>query len=284
MKKEIINHVSDTAYLIAFYRMLEAKKKNSIVKDLLSFLLINDRAERICKKIKNKNHFDWLVPLRTNSIDFLISKYIKERNIDTVINLGAGLDTRAYRLDGLEKIKWFDIDFSNVIEYKSNLLKNVLPKCILQYIKLDLSLREERKKILSEICTQANNVLVLSEGLILYLKEIEVLFLSEDLLKHKNINYWIQDYYSKDYFKFSLISSKRSFKNSPFQFFPKNIFEFYAEIGWKNNEIISCINEGKKLKKSSPFPVNLYENFYSIIDSKKLDNFCGVTILSRLIN
>ena len=50
---------------------------------------------------------------RTRYIDDVLNKAIKE-GIGTVVNLGAGMDTRAFRISGLENIQYFELDFPEV--------------------------------------------------------------------------------------------------------------------------------------------------------------------------
>jgi O-methyltransferase involved in polyketide biosynthesis len=52
----------------------------------------------------------WSVVIRTVIIDELITRAIGE-GVDTVLNLGAGLDTRPYRMALPEDLRWVDVDY-----------------------------------------------------------------------------------------------------------------------------------------------------------------------------
>ena len=54
---------------------------------------------------------------RTRYIDDVLNNAIKE-GFETVVNLGAGVDTRAFRIPGIEKIKYFELDFPELQKAK----------------------------------------------------------------------------------------------------------------------------------------------------------------------
>jgi O-Methyltransferase involved in polyketide biosynthesis len=63
-----------------------------------------------------------------------------------IVNLAAGLDARAYRMQLPKTLKWIDVDLPGMINYKNEILQNEKPKCeyrsiasILQTEKQDLN-------------------------------------------------------------------------------------------------------------------------------------------------
>jgi len=54
---------------------------------------------------------------RTRYIDDVLNNAIKE-GVETVVNLGAGMDTRAFRIPGIENIQYFELDFPEVLKAK----------------------------------------------------------------------------------------------------------------------------------------------------------------------
>ena len=54
---------------------------------------------------------------RTRYIDDVLTNAIKE-GVGTVVNLGAGMDTRAFRIPGIENIQYFELDFPEVLKAK----------------------------------------------------------------------------------------------------------------------------------------------------------------------
>lgn len=61
----------------------------------------------------------WVLTIRTVAIDRLIVMAI-ENGVDTVINLGAGLDTRPYRMKLPSLLRWIEVDFPHMIDYLSS--------------------------------------------------------------------------------------------------------------------------------------------------------------------
>jgi len=54
---------------------------------------------------------------RTRYIDDVLNNAIKE-GVETVVNLGAGMDTRAFRIPGIENIQYFELDFPELQKAK----------------------------------------------------------------------------------------------------------------------------------------------------------------------
>jgi O-methyltransferase involved in polyketide biosynthesis len=59
----------------------------------------------------------WSVVIRTVIIDDLIKQEIGE-GVDTILNFGADLDTRPYRMDLPKTLRWVEGDYPPVIELK----------------------------------------------------------------------------------------------------------------------------------------------------------------------
>ena len=55
----------------------------------------------------------WILTIRTRVIDEYILKY-QNQGYKTIINLGAGLDTRPYRLDLPEATQWIEVENSSI--------------------------------------------------------------------------------------------------------------------------------------------------------------------------
>jgi methyltransferase (TIGR00027 family) len=54
---------------------------------------------------------------RTRYIDDVLTNAIKE-GFKTVVNLGSGMDTRAFRISGIENIQYFELDFTELQKVK----------------------------------------------------------------------------------------------------------------------------------------------------------------------
>jgi O-methyltransferase involved in polyketide biosynthesis len=81
-------------------------------------------------------------------IDRYIESAIAEA-ADTVLNLGAGLDARPYRMDLPPSVHWIEADYARLIEHKENLLAADIPRCWLERVKIDLADAAQRRRLLS---------------------------------------------------------------------------------------------------------------------------------------
>jgi O-methyltransferase involved in polyketide biosynthesis len=89
-----IKDVSDTSIWVAHYRAEESKRPDALFRDSLAQKLIGARGAKIAQDmIKFGRYTKWSVIVRTVIIDDFITESIKE-GVDTIKNLGAGLDTR----------------------------------------------------------------------------------------------------------------------------------------------------------------------------------------------
>jgi methyltransferase (TIGR00027 family) len=69
------------------------------------------------------------IAIRTRFIDDLLLSALSQFQQGQVVILGAGLDTRAYRLTGLSNTSVYEVDHLEVLQYKSSILQDVSPQC-----------------------------------------------------------------------------------------------------------------------------------------------------------
>jgi hypothetical protein len=93
----MIEHVSDTAFWVARHRANESARPDALFHDPLAARLAGERGAEIARTLPNAHMTGWAVVMRTLIIDELILSAIAQ-GVDTVVNLGAGLDTRPYRM------------------------------------------------------------------------------------------------------------------------------------------------------------------------------------------
>lgn len=63
---------------------------------------------------------------RTRYIDDVIKDYCFKKGIKTIVNLGSGLDCQAYRIPGIEKTRYFEVDHPSMLKLKQKKLKKIL--------------------------------------------------------------------------------------------------------------------------------------------------------------
>jgi len=193
----------------------------------------------------------WVMVVRTVAIDELIRRAIS-LGVDTVVNLGAGLDTRPYRMDLPSSLRWIEIDFPQIIAFKNDKLKAEQPVCTLERIAADLSDVALRRTIFQRIDSEAGKVLVITEGVIAYISANDAEALSQDLFEVPSFQYWIQDY-RQGGIRWSPPKMRRMLKDSPFKFKVADSLGFFARQGWRILENRLASDEAKRINR--PFPV-----------------------------
>jgi len=176
----LFQNISDTACWAAMYRARENERPNALFRDPLAKRLAGDRGERIAAEMPEFDKHAWSWVTRTYLFDQIISEQITG-GVDTVVNLAAGLDARPYRMNVPSSLRWIEVDLPDLLNYKEDLLKHESARCRLVRIRLDLANVGARREFFTNIGKDASKVLVITEGLIIYLSPEEVGDLARDL-------------------------------------------------------------------------------------------------------
>src|ERR1700730_7388594 len=188
----LIRNISDTARWVAVYRAQETERPDALFRDPFARRLAGERGEQIARLSPLGGDNAWSMITRT----YLIDQFIKaelERGADMVINLAAGLDSRPYRMQLPPTLRWIEVDLPEILDYKENILRDAKPVCSLERCRLDLSNLEARRALFAQLGSKAKNVLVITEGLIIYLSADDVATLAQDLAAPPTFRSWILD-------------------------------------------------------------------------------------------
>ncbi len=113
---------------------------------------------------------------RTVILDAAVNDFLQRNPRATVINLGAGLCTRYWRVESQESLRWFDVDLPSVISLKRELLASIGSEptdSSRQYATLEADVTDHAW--MEQIPRVADEpVLVITEGLLMYLDPAEV--------------------------------------------------------------------------------------------------------------
>lgn len=249
-----IEDVSDTAFWIAHHRALESARPDAAFSDPLAARLAGERGRRISDAMPTSQVVAWTVTLRTVIIDDFIRESIAS-GVDTILNLGAGLDTRPYRLDLPRSLRWIEADYPRVIEYKEQLLTGEKPRPRLERVQIDLAARTERAAFFKEVNRDAQRIFVLTEGVIPYLPNDEVASLAQDLRGMDHFRYWVLDYFSPLVMEYRRSRGMdRQMGNAPFLFNPADWFEFFRQQGWAASDVRYLLDTAERLRRPMPMP------------------------------
>jgi methyltransferase (TIGR00027 family) len=178
-----------------------------------------------------------------------------DEGADTILNLGAGLDTRPHRMTLPASLTWIEADYPHVIDYKEQRLAGEIPACRLTRVRCDLSDGSARRRLLTDADSQAKKLLILTEGVVPYLTLDDVAALAGDLRKLRHAKYWLVDYFSPTLLKYRRRQIGDRMRNAPFRFAPADWFGFFADHGWQLREVRYLLDEADLRKRQPKLPV-----------------------------
>lgn len=248
-EEPLIRNISDTALWVAVYRARETERRHALIQDPFARKLAGERGEQIAKGMEAGQRHEWPFIARTLRFDQVVTEQIKQ-GTDMVINLAAGLDTRPYRMDLPSSLKWVEVDLPAMIDYKEEVLVGDKPRCALERVRLDLADVTGRRALFQKLARKAGKVLVLTEGLLVYLAREEVSALGHDLAAQSNFHDWAIDLCSPGLLKMlqkNLVVLKDA--GSPLKFGPEEGPEFFTESGWKAVGVYSMLKTAAAIKR-----------------------------------
>jgi methyltransferase (TIGR00027 family) len=235
---------------MAVYRANESDRPDAVFRDPFARALAGERGQQILKAMPFAEDNAWPFIARTYLFDRQIAKRVKA-GVDLVLNLAAGLDTRPYRMDLPASLRWVEVDLPDILDYKEEVLGDARPVCALERVRLDLSNHDARRGLFARIGRSASNVLVATEGLLVYLMADEVCALGGDLSAQATFRHWVNDIMSPG-LKATLmerIGSHVQQAGAPLLFAPAEGPAFFDQCGWKAVEIISMLKTARKLDR-----------------------------------
>ena len=246
-----ITHVSDTAKWVAVYRAMETERADAIFRDPFARRLAGEHGERIVRTINNGQHAAWAMIVRTAVMDEMILAEIANNRIDCVINLAAGLDTRPFRLALPRALRWIDVDFQDILDYKWEVLRHERASCLYETAPTDLTDGDARRALFARVAEQQERVLVVAEGLLIYLTPADVAALGTDLHGQPAFQAWLVDLASPRLLKWMQASwgKQAGSGNAPFLFAPAEGTAFFGRSGWHEREFRSSWTESKRLNR-----------------------------------
>jgi len=249
-----IENVSDTAFAVANSRAEETQRADALFRDPLAGVLAGDHGKQMAAAMPMPRIVSQIVVIRTCVIDDFIRQAVSQ-GVDVIMNLGAGLDTRPYRMDLPESLLWIEVDYPRVIQFKDERLADQQPRCKLERVPLDLANVAERRKLLAATNARAKKLLILTEGVVSYLSVEDVASLADDLRALDRIEGWIVEYFSSQLMKYRGRRRVRwNMQNAPFKFTPPDWFAFFASHGWQPRRIGYLVEEAERLGRPIRMP------------------------------
>jgi len=253
-----IQHLSASAYLVALYRALESERPEALFQDPYARLLTGSLGVGLAQVMGNIHDAANMIAVRTHLIDEMIFELLSLERVDTIISLGAGLDTRPYRLSLPQSLRWIEVAQPELLSYKEERLSGIKPVCTVDHVKMDLNNIKQRSSLFESLNIQSHKVLILTEGLLAYFLPMQVATLAQDLYQHNAFCWWL----------FELMSLPTAFQPSQgrslhrpldhhfgagqpaFQFLPDEGTQFFDPYGWRVAESRSMLDEMEQLNRA----------------------------------
>ncbi len=280
-----ITHVSDTARWVALYRAMESERRDPLFRDPYARRLAGEQGEAILRGMKQGRRWAWPMIVRTAVMDEIILRAIDRDGVDTVLNLAAGLDARPYRLALPKTLRWVDVDLPDILTYKEQQLAGETPSCTVEFAKVDLRDAAARRTLFAGVAESAQRVLVVTEGLLIYLTPPQVADLAKDLAAQPAFHQWLIDIASPLLLQWMQRTWGKTATagNAAFIFAPAEDTKFFEPYGWREVEYRNTMDEGVRLKRvpKMMFLWRILGVFASRARKAQFKRFSGVVLLER---
>jgi methyltransferase (TIGR00027 family) len=253
----VVRNISDTARWAAVFRARETERADAIFHDPYAERLAGKMGVDIANTLPQGNRHAWAWVARTYLFDQFITQEI-EQGTDMVVNLAAGLDARPYRMALPASLQWIEVDLPEILGYKEGILANEKPSCALERIRLDLSDANARRALFADLNRRANKILVITEGLLIYLSADEVAALAKDLAACSHFQRWTMDLASPGLLRMMQRTTgyQLSKVGAPFKFAPAEGPAFFTPHGWEPIDVKGLLKTATRFKRP-PFFLRL---------------------------
>ena len=278
----LIRNISDTARWAAVFRARETERSDALFRDPFARKLAGDRGEQIAASMKmhEKNAWSWV--MRTYLFDQYIARGLAS-GVDTILNLAAGLDARPYRMDLPPALRWIEVDLPELLAYKEEVLAGEKPRCALERVTLDLSDVAKRRALLAQVGASAKRVMVLSEGLLVYLSAEEVGTLASDLARQPSLHYWAFDIISPGLLEMLRRQgggAELAQAGAPFKFAPAEGPGFFARYGWRPADVQSTFKAAGRAGRL-PWSLRIFSFFPESSGAQGKRPWSGICLMER---
>ena len=280
-----IENVSDTARWVAVYRAMETARPDAIFRDPYADRLAGEQGRKIVAEMKSARQMAWAMIVRTAVMDELIMTRVTEGDVDTVLYLAAGLDARAWRLPLPAELRWVDVDLPPMSEYKAARMRDERPVCRYEAIGADLTDARVRDALFSQVGGASRKMLVITEGLLIYLSSEEVQSLARAIHSMRSARWWITDLASPMLLEWMSKSWGKSVAkgNAPFKFGPADSVAFFGDLGWREVEYRSMMEEARRLNREMRM-MGVWRFVMRFMPAKRravMKRFSGTVLLER---
>jgi O-methyltransferase involved in polyketide biosynthesis len=110
-----------TALITLYARWLDSKDRHSFLNDQWARAAMN-HLDFDFSQLAPLNYARFTIAARTHLLDIWVERYLSTHSRAVVLDLGCGFDSRVFRLDPSPTHQWFDVDFPDIAQMRSQLL------------------------------------------------------------------------------------------------------------------------------------------------------------------
>ena len=167
MKEKVsVTGVPETMIQTLYARAKESEKDNPMIRDDMAAEIVS-KLDYDFSNVDKDKAMSYGVIARTIVLDEMVERYLSKNPKTVVINIASGMDTRCYRMKG-KYLRWYNVDLPETMEIREKFLTESGPIYQIAKSAMDASYTDE-------IVCDGENVLVVIEGLSMYLQEKDVL-------------------------------------------------------------------------------------------------------------
>lgn len=160
-----VKGVPETMIQTLYARAKETRQKNPKIKDEMAVSIVKQLDYNFSQADQDKTMRSGVIA-RTIVLDKMVKEYLDKHKNTIVLNIACGLDTRCYRMKG-KYIRWYNLDLPETMNIRKRFLTETGP--IHQIAKSAMD-----ETYTNTIHNEGEDVLVIIEGLTMYLTEIDI--------------------------------------------------------------------------------------------------------------
>lgn len=247
--------ISKTAFYCCGVRMQDAEREKPVCGDTYAKAFMNEQGLEILEAFKDETRPNTSNVGRHRIIDDLLREELIENPNLTVVIIGAGFDTRAFRLAAGT---WIELDEPQVITYKEERLPAATSENELQRIPIDFAADSLEEKLAS--FSGRSPVTVVIEGVLMYLEEAAIDQSLQTLRRLFPQHALICDLMNREFFEknASTIHEKLTGMGATFKFTADNPADVFVKNGYRQLEKIPIV-EKSVLFEAGDIPPSVWE-------------------------
>jgi methyltransferase (TIGR00027 family) len=250
--------ISKTAFYCCGVRMEDAASATPVCNDIYAKMFMNQEGMAILEAFKDETKPNASNVARHRVIDDLLQQEILNQPDLLIIIIGAGFDSRAFRLQGGS---WVELDEPQVIAYKNERLPSANAHNHLQRISIDFATESVEDKLAS--FSNRSPVIVI-EGVFMYLERDAIDHLLKTLArlfpKHKLICDLMNRQFFENFGK--TLHVKITGMGAEFKFTEESPENVFLKSGYELNDKI-CIIEKSVVFQMPEMPETVLEGLRS---------------------